>query len=273
MDMETIASLDCKKLAAPCLRHMDGCLPRIDFLIDRMEPVIEEYGRMQGMHSYRYFIYYDIVDSTATHAARRGGDSENHEQRVEGLKRVINKAMESMAINARKHRGEVYCTNGNTESDNDCKHIFISGRMARRYVGECIYRLLYLTDSFPGINVRMYAVPCDFVNSKAYRQQNSEEVRGKRFWTNWSRLLEAGKAFEDVIGNGTSFLLIGGETLYNSVDLSFAQWLQPVDAIVEPELGGGFRRVAVRYGALSMPRLSHTVQVPLHDVAQTRHQN
>lgn len=256
MDIMKIVSIDSEQLAAPCLKHMDNCMSRIDFLVDRMEPVIEQYGRLQGKHIYKYFIYYDIIDSTATQTARRGGNTEQREQRVAGIKLSINKTMESMAINARKHRGEVYCTTGNIVSTNDCKHIFISGKMARKYVEECLYRLLYLTSSFPDIHLRMYAFPCDFVKSDAYCMHNAEEVSGTKFWSNWSRVLKEAKKYEDVVGYNSSFLLVGDDRFYNALNLTFADWLQPEDAVIEPELAESFRKVNVRYGAFCVPKAS-----------------
>jgi hypothetical protein len=256
MDMTTILELDSRKIASTCLKHIDHCMARIGFLLERMGPVIEEYGRLQGMHKYKYFIYYDIVDSTATNVAKAGGQAERHQERVGAMKRAVSKTLQELAIIARKQRGEVFCTNGNTDSDNDCKHIFISGRYARKHVEDCISRLLYLTESFPGVYLRIYALPCDFVRSEVYRYQNAEEVCGARFWTTWSRLLKAGKRFEEQVGNSTSFLLVGDDVFYGSLDLSFADWSLPTHASVDIELAEVIRRVSVRYGALKLPSVS-----------------
>jgi len=255
MTVDTIMSLNFESIVPVCVRHIDGSLERVDFLIEKIEPLVEEFGRIRGMHKYKYFLYYDIVDSTVTKIAQVGGDSETQENRVDRIKRTINKALEQLAIIARKNRGEVYCTNGDDESDNDGKNIFFSGKMARHYVEECIRRLLELTDSFPGIHLRIYVLPCNFVGSDAFRYEGGVEVKGQRFWTNWSRVLKSGKPLETAVGLSSSFLLVGGKSLPGELGMSFADWSRTTDTVLEVELAGSFRRIEARYGALRIPEI------------------
>lgn len=249
LNIDELLARDNGELATEALMQLDVLVDKIGLLVERMEPVIEQYGRVRGLHKYKYVIYYDIVDSEATKAAQHGDNTEHRKRMVYSLKQSINTVLKQISITARKHRCEIFCTNGNAESDNDCKHIFTSGKMARQYTNECIQQLLFMTQSFPGIHLRIYTLPCNFVRSDAYRYNNDEEVRGPRFWANLSRVLRLGKKYEEEVGNETSFLLAGDLAYLKDFHLPEATWSSS-DALIETELAEAFRKIPVRYGAL-----------------------
>jgi hypothetical protein len=189
-------------------------------LVERMEPVMEDYGRFKDRHKYKFVVYYDIVDSTATKAARQGESTESREYQVFKMKQSINRTFTIVAASAAKHRCEVFCTRGSIDSDDDGKYIFVSGKMARNYADQCIQSLLLITESFPGIHFRIYALPCGFVRSDAYRYTNDQEVRGPRFWTNLSRVLGIGKKYEEIAGVDQSFLIVGDQEYWSTSSIS-----------------------------------------------------
>jgi hypothetical protein len=250
MQQGELDSLRVNEMTAACLKSLDSTIQRSQFLVERMEPIIEMYGRVQGLHYYKYFIYYDIVDSTATYTDNEVQSSEEYRRKINLLKIAINKAMHQLGIIARKNRGEVYCTMGDSNSLNDCKHIFISGKFGLRHAEDCVARLLTLARDYAGLYLRIYVLPCNFVGSDVFRYQNGHEVNGPRFWEHFSRLLKAGKIYETNVGRKSSFVLLGTDALIGNFRVADCEWNRSEELIIETEIEKAVRKVAISYGAI-----------------------
>jgi hypothetical protein len=222
---------------------------KVVFLIERLDPVLEHYGKLQGLHEYKYCVYYDVVDSMATSAAQSGRNTEERERQVVALKQAINRVIGELAIVARKHRGEIYCTRGDVTSYDDGKYIFISGKWALRYLNDCVERLVLLTKSFTDVRLRLYVVPCNFVRSAAFRYQNAPEVQGLRFWASFDRLIKAGRQFEPAVKEEHSFLLVADESMYTAMALKDVDWVGVKNSVIDTKLAEVVRSIPVRFGS------------------------
>lgn len=251
MGHSELAGLKHKEIADICIRHLDNTIPKLSSLIDRMEPLIERFGRLQGIHKYRYFIYYDVVDSTATHAALEGREVERRRVETDQMELLINRSLQQASIIARKQRGEIFCCNGSLESTNDSKHIFFSGKFAKRHMMDVVARLLLITRSYPGLLLRIHVLPCDFAGSEAFRYQSAPEVAGKRFWEHWSRVAKQAKLLEQRASSVESFLLVGTDVLMKQFALppQFA-WKEARKTVLKTEIAGLYRETAVRFGSV-----------------------
>ena len=251
MGLDELAGIKHKEVAEICIRHLDNAMPKISSLVDRMEPLIERFGRLQGIHKYRYFIYYDIVDSTATLAAQEGREVEQRRVETDQMELLINRSLQQASIIARKQRGEIFCCNGSLESTNDSKHIFFSGKFAKRHMMDVVARLFLVTSSYPGLLLRVHVLPCDFAGSEAFRYQNAPEVTGKRFWEHWSRVAKQAKLLEQQISSIESFLLVGTDALMKQFELpSQFAWKEARKTVLKTEIAGLYRETSVRFGAV-----------------------
>lgn len=152
-------------------------------------------GKKSDRVDYSHMLYYDIIDSTATTAARQGRDVEAHRARCQELKEYINRWLDRAIGEARRQQDEIYPVNGSKTSKNDCKHAFLRDVHARIWAEKIIGMLMNAADSFEML-VRIYVVPCTFVGTIVSRQGLNPEIQGSRFWEHWSRVTKKCAAFE-----------------------------------------------------------------------------
>jgi hypothetical protein len=222
----------------------------LESLLDLIDPLFDTWGKKTDRVDYSHMVYYDIIDSTATVAARQGRDTEDHRQRCQQLKEYINRWFDRSMAEARSHQDEIYPVNGSKTSTNDCKHAFLRGVNAR-VCGEKIIRMLVsASDSF-GMLVRIYVVPCTFVGSVVYRQGLNPEIKGQRFWEHWSRVAKRCATFEPKPAANSHFLLVATEELIQRLQITLPlRWEATSDVSVESAIEFLSRQTLVRYGNL-----------------------
>ena len=145
-------------------------------------------GRLEGRQDFSYMLWYDIVDSRSNRV--EPGEAEPHDIAVAEFKRLLNQRLREVTIQARKHRATLHCWRGDLTSDDDGKHIFIAGSQARRWIGNLLGEFGRILRTVEGVEVRLLAVPCDFVGARPWRSANQPEVRGKLFLEHLTALRE-----------------------------------------------------------------------------------
>lgn len=227
-------------------------LPLVEQRVEVMAPAIEQFGRLFDRHDYQLMVYYDLVDSTATRAGRRGVDVEEYRAEVEGCKGFINNQLARLCQGAIRDGTEVFLWNGTGSSTNDCKHIFIGGPGAWRILHECIADLASAMEAYPRCAMRIHVVPCNFMGTGVYRHECETEPSGKKFWEHWSRITKAAKPLEDGLPDGKSFLMLVGEPLIDKLVLpEQIHWPSPAETTLSSEIGLVGRSVKIKYGEIS----------------------
>lgn len=223
----------------------------VDELIGLLDPLIDHFGKVKGRVAYSHMLYYDIIDSTATIAARKGKDVEDYRKRCGELKQHINRWLVRRMGDGRAQGHKIYPVNGSETSTNDCKHIFLGGGQALRLAEEIVTMLIEGASSF-GMLVRVYFVPCNFVGSTVYRQGVDPEVKGELFWEHWSRVTKKCSTFEAHTTLG-HFLLIAADELVSLFRLGDQLcWDELHDDLVTSEIAFQNRQTAVRYGRIQV---------------------
>jgi hypothetical protein len=227
-------------------------LPDIDSLVDVIDPLFENYGKRADRVDYSHMVYYDIIDSTATYAARQGKDVEQHRAQCLQLKQYLNRWFDRAAADALRHGDDIVCVNGDRTSTNDCKHVFVRGVNASTLVAKIVEGILFAAGSFKMI-ARIYVLPCNFVGSTVYRQGSDAEMKGTRFWEHWSRLAEQCAELEPEPPAVSSFLLIGTPELIDSLRFSKnVTWMRQQDRLITSEIEFLSRATTVRVGAVNL---------------------
>jgi hypothetical protein len=220
-------------------------------LLDLIDQLFEGWGKQADRVDYSHMLYYDIVDSTATVAARQGQDTEDHRERCKHLEEYINRWFDRSIGEACQHQDEIYPVNGNKGSTNDCKHAFLRGVNARLWAEKIIGMLVLAADSF-GMLVRIYLVPCMFAGSTVYRQGLDPEIKGRRFWEHWTRVAKKCAAFEPQQTANSHFLAVATEDLIQRLQIAPPiQWKNTLDVGIESEIEFLSRQTFVRYGELT----------------------
>jgi len=222
---------------------------RASTLVEDMNPLIKEYGRVSGRHDYSYMLYYDTIDSTGTKANLRGMDLESYRRRVRQFKCTVSDRLHQMTILGQKKDAEIYCVNGDRRSMNDSKHIFFAGKFVRRVMEDVLQTLLSGAASLVDIRLRVYLVSCSFAGSRAYRCDGDTEISGEQFWEHWSRVRGECTQFERHCPTDVSFLAVAGADLVQSLEMPRGiQWIEPTEGEVTSAIAGSSRRTRVRHG-------------------------
>ena len=231
-------------------REMNRLHGEILTAIDVAEPVLAQYGRTLDRVDYSHMLYYDIIDSTATHAARRRKNVEEHRKRVNSLKGVLNRWFDRAIGQSHETGDTITCVNGTKASSNDCKHVFIRGVNAKKWLSRVISGIVHSSDTM-GMFVRIYAVPCTFAGTGAYRQGADPEIQGKRFWEHWSRVSKACSRLEPQQPVTASFLLLATDEMIETLVLDDSvEWSDRKDEVVKSEIEYLQRETPVRFGSL-----------------------
>lgn len=253
IDSQPAIPFDHKQAFAYSLEHIENLIPTIADVVETMEPIIEEFGRISGRHDYKYMVWYDIKDSTGTQTGWTGSDLEKYRNQVRGYKQWVNNRFHQLSIIARKDKGEIYCYNGDASSMNDMKHVFVSGKFSRRYLSDVLSMLMQGTLAFSNVRLRVYFVPCNFAGTSAFRREFAPEIQGERFWEHWSRLQKNSATFESQYSDEKSFLLVATNDLAKSLELPpNIKWNDTKEENVTSEIELLSRATAVRYGELSI---------------------
>lgn len=232
------------------LKATRSLLHDVDSLIDMIDPVVDEYGKKADRIDYAYMVYYDIVDSTATTAVRRGVDAEDHRRQCSLLKDYVNRWLERAVSRDRSAAGEMASVNGSKSSSNDCKHIFFRGNRALANATEVVTMLIEAASTFQML-ARISLVPCNFAGTLAYRRAAADpEIVGSRFWEHWSRLAKGASSLEASFP-GKHFFLVATNELVEGLRLNDRlQWMDQEDGHINTEIEYLQRQTAVRYGEL-----------------------
>jgi hypothetical protein len=245
------SDFDCKGALMFAIERVDTAIPRMEAAVEAVDPLIEDFGRLVGRHDYKYMVYYDIIDSTATVRGATGGDVQAYRARVRRFKGLANGVVRRLSRVAGGNEGEVYAWGGDSQSSNDCKHLFVSGKFASRYVNGLLEGLCQAAIASEDVRLRLYALPCDFAGTSAYRREGETEVCGETFWEHWSRLLKAGAALEKECGAQHSVLLVATEAMAaKCAGLSGWEWADVKEKTVTTEIEMLKRSVVLWYGVL-----------------------
>jgi hypothetical protein len=200
-----------------CTRYIRDIDARIASLGDEVVPTIGEFGRLPFRRQYKYLVWYDIRNSTATGLPSDQAVDE-HRERVRAFKKQINDRLRRVARSITFAQEEIHCWNGDLDSDNDEKHIFLSGRGARRNAQAVLSELL-AAQRGTNIHARILVIRCDFVGTLVYRLGLTPEIHGSRFWEHLSRLKLAIKDRESGLPDGIATLAIAGSGLWRALQL------------------------------------------------------
>jgi hypothetical protein len=224
----------------------------MDSLVDLIDALHTGFGKLSDRVDYSHMVYYDIIDSTATHAGRQGANVEYHRNSVMQLKQHLNRWFDRSMGEAQRRSDEIVCINGTKNSTNDCKHVFFRGVNSRLWAERVITVVAKAAATFQ-MCARIYVVPCAFVGSSAYRRGFDPEIKGMRFWEHWSRLAKQASLFEPQPPSGNSFLLVATEELIKTVRLDDSlEWTDQKEDSVKSEIELLSRQTTVRYGQLGL---------------------
>jgi hypothetical protein len=199
-------------------RELDKLMHDISAFVDRIEPMLEDFGKAPNRHEYKYMLYYDIVDSTATLAANAGYDVADYRKKISILKDHINRQCQANLIIAKKRDVEMFLWNGDKDSSNDSKYMFFSGKLCRRFVENSIKFLVEAAGDI-GLRVRIEVVPCNFLGTSVYRFHHRSEVEGEVFWEHYSRLHKGVSDLEKGRALSGSTLFVATDKLHNELVL------------------------------------------------------
>ncbi|MEO0108451.1 MAG: hypothetical protein ABIK62_04685, partial [candidate division WOR-3 bacterium] len=238
------------------LKDISELAPRADDLAESVDSLVDQFGRAVGRRDYDYMVYHDIKDSTATKAGREGKDVAAYRDAIQHFTEAINNSLHRFMQRVRKNSGgEVYPTNGNERSMNDCKHIFVGGNGARSNTIYVVRMLLDQLRYHPEVRARIYVVPCRFVGVTTYRLEQDTEVEGQRFWDHWSRLKKAGDGLEAQVAVDSSFLLVATDELIQEFKRQFLKsWRSPTSSAISTEAELLTKTTTVCYGQLRPSR-------------------
>jgi hypothetical protein len=240
-----------KKAIEYGMQEIARILPQVDDLIDLVDPLYQNYGKRADRVDYSHMVYYDIIDSTATYAARQGQDVEQHRQLCVQLKQYLNRWFNRAEANALQHGDDIMCVNGSKASTNDCKHVFVRGVNSPALVSNIVEAITVAAATFK-MMARIYVIPCGFAGSTVYRQGSNAEMQGTRFWEHWSRLSKRCSDFEPKNPASSSFLLVATRELVGSLKLSGKmRWTNRQDQVVNSEIEFLNRDTPVRFGTIS----------------------
>jgi hypothetical protein len=221
-------------------------------IIEIMDPVIQNFGRVYGRKEYRYMLWYDVMDSTGAKAGHEGRDLEVYLGQVRAFKKVANNILQRLGEHAKKNACEIYCWNGDKLSENDEKHVFVRGKLSLTLTQQVLKTLLEVCKTLKPIRLRIYLIACNFAGTAAYRQDTDTEISGERFWEHWSRVKKAcGELEKQAVADhrNLSFLVIASEDLNKSLILPEPiSWVAPRRRQVVSEIGLLSRKTLVRYG-------------------------
>ena len=196
--------------------------------VDRIDPLLEDFGKTPAKHEYKYMLYYDIVDSTATVAGRAGTDVSDYRRRIHLLKQYINRSFERNILIGRKRGVEIFPWNGDKDSTNDCKHVFFSGTLCCQFVEGVVKMLLDGTIAFGRLKVRIELLPCNFAGSSAFRLNRRTEIEGDRFWEHYTRIHKHVSEIEKASGANASTLFAATDDLRKELRLDESLDWNPV---------------------------------------------
>jgi hypothetical protein len=252
-EVRRLIDIESEAASAFIYDQLDKLMPVAARAVETIEPMLERFGRLYGRHDYSHMLYYDIVDSTATKLGRSGADVEGYRAEVRRFKTLANEILHSTSIRARKAECQLYCTRGSESSPDDAKHVFLSGKFARRYAAEVLEALVSATRAFSRIRLRVLIVPCNFAGTSAYKLESDVEVSGERFWEHWSRLKKASDEFDQTGAPGQCFLLLATDELVKRFPMpSNLVWSTSNEQSITSEIEMLERRTAVKYGLIML---------------------
>jgi hypothetical protein len=214
-------------------------------LADRVDEMVRRFGRILPDKEYQYLIWYDMVDSTATKAARENRDVEQWREQVTRFKADVNDFVSDTMRDARGRKVEIHCQNGSHTSANDEKHIFVeTSRLADSYAGVIVNGIAKLAAQ-NGIALRVLVANCSFAGDRIRKYEGRTEVEGLRFFEYLSRIK---KEFDTMSrqepGDGFPMALVGGVSLHLT-------WLRKRRIEMRPEIAFLERPTSVDYGVIA----------------------
>lgn len=227
-------------------------MPQVSQTVEAIEAQLSDFGRIAGRRKYDLMVYYDIIDSSPKDSAPDGTPIQEYRKRVRALKHTLNTGLRRITYDARKFESEVYCWNGDITSTNDCKHIFLHGKYAKRYCDNIMGFILSSAMASDGVRIRVYCAPCDFAGSSAYRYFNETEVVGERFWEYLSRVSKKARDLEDAVRTADDcfLMIIGGDRTKDRRPAGIG-WKSEQATAIKPEIEALSVSVDVRYGTVT----------------------
>lgn len=202
-----------KKTCAYYLNKLSSLSNKMETSYKATEELITRYARIEKRYDYKYMIWYDIIDSTAS---RVPYDHINeHRRNVTSFKKVINEVLEQTVIIFKKNDVSMFCKDGWNSKDDE-KNIYISGEMSLPAIKKILEDLLTISKKF-SVNFRSLIIPTDFVSSYVYREIGSNLIRGQKFLEHLARVKTKITEKQKTDFNGGNFLAIIGKSMFDKV--------------------------------------------------------
>lgn len=186
---------------------------------------------------YDFFVYYDIVDSTATKKIKHSSEIETYRNQIKRIKGGINDLVYQMQKKARQEGDELYCWNGDANSTNDAKYAFFSSEKSGfsfRRVREFLDRLYSFSTS--DVSFRAIVCPANVFHTKVFKRFKRTEVEGELFWEHYSRVHKRFKELELKYESCKNLvLIIGNETspvLSDQLNLKQKVWEGEIETLI-----------------------------------------
>ncbi len=183
-------------------------------VIDALEPLLSEFGRLATKQEFEYVVWYDIVDSMGNERANRDDDVRTfREEELPRFRVMVNTRLLDITQRALQSGVEIHCWNGSLTSNDDQKHIYLTGDDASRWAGQVVGEIHRCLEAFPSVHVRALVAPCSFAGGRAYRMRRDPAVAGASFIEQFKRLTEAVTEQARALCDHSSYLsLVGGLT-------------------------------------------------------------
>lgn len=153
--------------------------------IEKTSPSIGDARSKGERYGYDWMLWYKITDSASPNGSTEDGGGDPSEAKA--LEDVLDSGLHRLCEQAGREGGGVHCQG----SADGSMHVFVRGKKAWSHVCNLSRLLAGVAALWPTFRVRACLVPCDFVDTQAYRGTEDEEVRGEAFWTHWRQLLAA----------------------------------------------------------------------------------
>ncbi|MDR3168063.1 MAG: phosphoribosyltransferase [Treponema sp.] len=215
--------------------------------------LLENYGHIQKRHDYDYMIWYDVIDSTATHVPH--DKTREHRRNVLSFKETINDILEQTRIGAKKKNVDMFEKQGPGSKDDE-KHIFLSGNLSTSYLQKILIDLLKTSRSF-NINLRVAIVPTDFVLSAVYREISTNVLFGTTFFEHYKRLETELRKIQDANFTGGNFLaIVNRETIKIEIPKNII--FEPSEKQIKIEIEQTPSYIKTQYGFVLLDNPNHS---------------
>lgn len=136
--------------------------PGVNDLIEQIDSVLTEFGKLSNRIDYKYMLQYDTLDSKGNKINEESVT--DYRSRLENFQKASNHALHRLNWGS---SSDVFLDRGGKFSEDDGKMVFFAGKESRRLMERVMGILVSQADTFR-IRLRIALVGTDFVDSFAY---------------------------------------------------------------------------------------------------------